>query len=54
MSHRAFRAPVLRAGYIPMRGNIHVMLRDPGGKHGLSLNLDDWMVTRGDAWSDHL
>jgi hypothetical protein len=54
MSLRAFRAPVLRAGYIPMGGNIHVMLRDAGGKQGLSRNLDDWMVTRGDAWSDHL
>jgi hypothetical protein len=54
MSHLAFRAPVLRAGYVPMTGNIHLMLRDPGGKHGLSPNLDTWMVTRGDAWSDHL
>jgi hypothetical protein len=54
MSHRALRAPVLRAGYIPMPGNIHLMLRDPGGKHGLSPDLDVWMVTRGDAWSDHL
>lgn len=54
LSLSALRAPVMRAGYIPMRGNIHVMLRDPGGKHGLSANLDDWMVTRGDAWSDHL
>jgi hypothetical protein len=54
MSHVAFRPGVLRAGYIPMSGNIHLMLRDPGGKHGLSPNLDVWMVTRGDAWSDHL
>jgi hypothetical protein len=54
MSHLALRAPVLRVGYIPMPGNIHLMLRDPGGKHGLSPNLDAWMVTRGDAWSDHL
>jgi hypothetical protein len=53
-SHRALRTSLLREGYVPMRGNIHVMLRDPGGEHGLSLNLDDWMVTRGDAWSDHL
>jgi hypothetical protein len=37
-----------------MPGNIHLMLRDPGGKHGLSPNLDAWMVTRGDSWSDHL
>lgn len=54
MSHRALRAPLLRAGYAPMGGNIHLMLRDPGGQHGLSHNLDAWMVTRGDAWSDHL
>jgi GNAT superfamily N-acetyltransferase len=53
-SHLSLRAPLLRAGYIPMRGNIHLMLRDPGGKHRLSPNLDAWMVTRGDAWSDHL
>ena len=54
MSHLALRGTTLRAGYVPMSGNIHLMLRDPGGKHGLSPNLDAWMVTRGDAWSDHL
>jgi hypothetical protein len=54
MSHLKLRAPAMRAGFIPMAGNIHLMLRDPGGKHGLSPNLDAWMVTRGDAWSDHL
>jgi hypothetical protein len=54
MSHIALRAPLLMAGYVPMSGNIHLMLRDPGGKHELSPNLDVWMVTRGDAWSDHL
>jgi hypothetical protein len=54
LSHLALRGPVLRGGYVPMPGNIHLMLRDPGGKHGLSPNLDAWMVTRGDAWSDHL
>jgi hypothetical protein len=54
VSHLALRGPILRGGYIPMTGNIHLMLRDPGGKHGLSPNLDAWMVTRGDAWSDHL
>jgi hypothetical protein len=54
MSHLKLRARAMRAGYIPMAGNIHLMLRDPGGKHGLSPNLDTWMVTRGDAWSDHL
>ena len=54
MSHLALRGPILKSGYVPMPGNIHLMLRDPGGKHGLSPNLDAWMVTRGDAWSDHL
>jgi hypothetical protein len=54
MSHLALRAPLLRAGYMPMPGNIHLMLRDPGGRHELSPNLDAWMVTRGDAWSNHL
>jgi GNAT superfamily N-acetyltransferase len=54
MSRLKLRAPAMRAGYIPMTGNIHLMLRDPGGQHGLSPNLDTWMVTRGDAWSDHL
>lgn len=54
MSNFALRGPARRAGYVPMPGNVHLMLRDPGGKHGLSPNLDDWMVTRGDAWSDHL
>lgn len=54
MSNLALRGPVLRDGYVPMPGNIHLMVRDPGGKHGLSSNLDAWMVTRGDAWSDHL
>jgi hypothetical protein len=53
-SSLALRAPLLRAGFMPMPGNIHLMLRDPDGKQGLSRNLDEWMVTRGDAWSDHL
>lgn len=53
-SHRALHGPLLRAGYLPTPGNIHVLLRDPGAKHGLSTDLGAWMVTRGDAWSDHL
>jgi hypothetical protein len=53
-SHRCLRVPLRRAGYVQMPGNIHLMLRDAGGKFGLSTDLDAWMVTRGDAWSDHL
>lgn len=53
-SHRALRAPLLREGYIPMPGNIHLLLRDPRGKYGMSTDLDAWMLTRGDAWGDHL
>jgi hypothetical protein len=53
-SRRALRRPLLRAGFIPTPGNIHLLLRDPGARHGLSTDLDAWMVTRGDAWSDHL
>ena len=54
MSHRSLRGPLMRDGYLPMPGNIHLMVRDPGDKHGLSPKLDEWLVTRGDAWSDHL
>src|SRR4029077_14877154 len=53
-SHGALRGPLLRAGYLQMPGNIHLLLRDPGGRYGLSTNLDAWMVTRGDAWGDHV
>lgn len=53
-SHRSLSGPLLRAGYVQMPGNIHLMLRDPGGKYGLSTDLGAWMVTRGDAWGDHL
>jgi len=53
-SHGALRKPLLRAGYLRMPGNIHLLLRDPGGEYGLSTNLDAWMVTRGDAWGDHV
>lgn len=53
-SRRALRRPLLRAGFIPTPGNIHLLLRDPGARHGLSTDLDAWMVTRGDAWSDHV
>ncbi len=53
-SHRSLRGTLLRAGYIRVPGNIHVMLRDPGGKYGLSTDLGTWMVTRGDAWGDQL
>ncbi|HUJ52622.1 MAG TPA: hypothetical protein VLX08_03640 [Steroidobacteraceae bacterium] len=53
-SRGALRGPLLRAGFIRMPGNIHLLLRDPGGRHGLSTDLSAWMVTRGDAWGDHL
>jgi hypothetical protein len=53
-SHHSLRGTLLRAGYIRLPGNIHVMLRDPGGKFGLSTDLDNWMVTRGDASGDQL
>jgi hypothetical protein len=53
-SRRALRGPLLRAGFVPTPGNIHLLLRDPGARHGLSADLDAWMVTRGDAWSDHV
>jgi hypothetical protein len=53
-SQRALRGRLLRNGYLPTPGNIHLLLRDPGARHGLSTDLDVWMVTRGDAWSDHL
>jgi hypothetical protein len=53
-SHRGLRGRLLRAGYIRVPGNIHVMLRDRGGKYGLSTDLDTWMVTRGDACGDQL
>ena len=53
-SHLRLRAPLLRSGYVQIPGNIHLMLRDSGGKYGLSTDLNAWMVTRGDAWSDHL
>ena len=53
-SHQSLRGPLRRAGYIRLPGNIHVMLRDPRGKHGISTNLDSWMVTRGDAYGDQL
>jgi len=53
-SHGALRGPLLRAGYLQIPGNIHLLLRDPGGRYGFSTDLDAWMVTRGDAWGDHL
>jgi GNAT superfamily N-acetyltransferase len=53
-SYRALHRPLIRAGYVPTPGNIHVLLRDPGAKYGLSTDLGAWMVTRGDAWSDHV
>lgn len=53
-SHGALRGPLLRAGYLPISGNIHLLLRDPRGRFGFSTDLDSWMVTRGDAWGDHV
>lgn len=53
-SHAALRSPLLRAGYLQMPGNIHLLLRDPGGKYGFTTDLNAWMVTRGDAWGDHI
>jgi hypothetical protein len=53
-SHAALRGPLLRAGYLQVPGNVHLLLRDPGGSCGLSTDLNAWMVTRGDAWGDHV
>lgn len=53
-SHHSLRGALLRAGYIRLPGNIHFMLRDPGNKYGLSTDLNNWMVTRGDASGDQL
>jgi GNAT superfamily N-acetyltransferase len=53
-SNQGISAPLLRAGYFKTPGNIHMLLRDKGGKSGLSSELAHWNVTRGDAWSDHL
>jgi hypothetical protein len=53
-SHHSLRGPLFRAGYIRLPGNIHLMVRDRGGKYGLSTNLSSWMVTRGDASGDQL
>ena len=53
-SRGALRGPLLRAGYLPMPGNVHMLLRDPGGRYGLSTDLNAWLVTRGDAWGDHV
>jgi hypothetical protein len=47
------RGPLLRAGYLQIPGNIHLLLRDPGWC-GFATDLDAWMVTRGDAWGDHV
>ena len=53
-SHHSLRGPLRSAGYIRLPGNIHVMLRDPLGKYGINTNLDNWMLTRGDAFGDQL
>lgn len=53
-SQLRLRGPLRRSGYFQVPGNIHLMLRDSGGKRGLSTDLDTWTVTRGDAWGDHL
>lgn len=53
-SQGSLRGPLLRAGYLQIPGNIHLLIRDPEGLFGFSTDLDSWMVTRGDAWSDHV
>jgi hypothetical protein len=53
-SHGSLRGPMHRAGYLKLPGNIHLLLRDPGGRYGYTTDLDAWMVTRGDAWGDHI
>jgi hypothetical protein len=53
-SHAGLRVPLLRAGYLQLPGNIHLLVRDPGGRYGFTTDLDAWMVTRGDAWGDHI
>jgi hypothetical protein len=53
-SHYSLSGPMLRAGYFKTPGNIHMLVRDKGAQSGLSSDLAEWNVTRGDAWSDHL
>ncbi len=53
-SHHSLRGALRGAGYFRTPGNIHLLVRDKGGQSGLSPDLGQWSVTRGDAWSDHL
>jgi hypothetical protein len=51
-SHRALRTALRRAGYIPIGGNIHFFIRDPGAVATWPDDLADWWITRGDGFSD--
>lgn len=52
--HEELHRALFASGYVRIPGNIHLLIRDPLGAQGLSGNLNTWMVTRGDAWGDHL
>jgi hypothetical protein len=54
VAHPAIVRLVRRRAYLRLPGNLHLLLRDPSRETGLSMSLDDWWLTRGDASSDEV
>jgi GNAT superfamily N-acetyltransferase len=53
-SHRRLRRLLPARAFIPIPGNLHVLVRDPGGACRLPRALDQWWLTRGDGDSDEV
>jgi GNAT superfamily N-acetyltransferase len=51
-AHPALASALRRRAYLPLPGNVHLMLRDSTRAADLPLEVDAWWVTRGDASSD--
>jgi hypothetical protein len=53
-SHPAIQEVLRRRSFLRLPGNVHLMIRDPKGAAGLSVDAQAWWVTRGDASSDEV
>ena len=51
-AHPALASVLRRRAYLPLPGNVHLMLRDTKRSAEQPLEVDAWWVTRGDASSD--
>jgi len=53
-SHRSLRGPLRRRGFVRLPGNVHFLVREPGGDGEPPTTLAEWWITRGDSEADEV